>query len=91
MNKIPAGYINKTVYVKTTNGKTISIECDRQQKAAKILETAERGTSIPRSITYLANQGKMLNDKKTIKENNIEAKATIEMFLRFLGGIAKTG
>ena len=27
----------------------------------------------------------MLNDKKTTQENNIEAEATIEMFLRLLG------
>ena len=39
-------------------------------------------TSIPRSITYLVHQGKVLNDKKTAEENNIGAEATIEMSLR---------
>ena len=29
----------------------------------------------------------MLSEKKTMKENNIEAKATIEMSLRLLGGM----
>ena len=44
-------------------------------------------TSVPQGMTYLVlvHQGKVLNDKKTTKENNIEAEATIEMFLRLLG------
>ena len=29
----------------------------------------------------------MVNEKKTMKENNIEVKATIEMSLRLLGGM----
>ena len=31
-----------TVYVKTINGKTISIKCDQKQKAATILDEVER-------------------------------------------------
>ena len=41
-------------------------------------------------MTYLVNQGKMLNDKKT-KENNIEAEATIDISLRLLCGMEKDG
>ena len=41
---------------------------------------------IPRGITYLTHQGKMLNNKKTIEENSIGAETTIEMSLRLLGG-----
>ena len=37
MNKNRTDYSNMTVYVRTTNGKTISIKCDRQRKAARIL------------------------------------------------------
>ena len=33
----------------------------------------------------LAHRGKMLSEKKTMKEHNIEAEATIEMSLRLLG------
>ena len=60
-----------TVFVRTINGKTISIKCDRKQKAATVSEKVERKTSIPRGMTYLVHQGKMLNDKKTLEENNI--------------------
>ena len=88
MNKNRTQYTNMTVYVRTINGKTISIKCDRQQKAARLLEIAERKTSIPRGMMYLVNQGKVLNDRK-IKENNNEAGTTIEMSLRIMGGMKK--
>ena len=39
-----------TVCVRTNNGKTISIKCDKKQKAATISEKVERKTSIPRGI-----------------------------------------
>ena len=64
-----------TVYVKTISGKTISIKCDKKQKV-------DMKTSIPQGITHLVHQGKVLNDKKTMEENNIGAEATIEMSLR---------
>ena len=81
--------MNMTVYVRTINGKTISIKYDRQQKAATILETVERKTLITRDVMYLVNQGKMLNDKKTIEEHNIGTETTNEMFVRVLGGMEK--
>ena len=43
--------------------------------------------AIPRGITYLTDQGKMLKNRSTIEENNIEAESTIEMSLRLLGGM----
>ena len=43
------------VYVRTINGKTISIKWDRQQKTARILETVESKTSIPRDMMYLVS------------------------------------
>ena len=59
-----------TVNVKTISGKTISITCDKTHKADTVSEKVEMKTPIPRSLTYL-DQGKVLNDKKTIEENNI--------------------
>ena len=75
-----------TVYVKTISGKTISIKCDKQQKADTVSKKiVEMKTSIPQGVTYLVHQGKVLNDKKTTEENNLGAEATIEMSLRLLG------
>ena len=44
-------------------------------------------TAIPRGITYLTHQGKMLKNKKTIEEHNIEGETTVEMSMRLLGGM----
>ena len=37
----------------------------------------------------LVNQGKVLNEKKTIEENNIGIDTTVVMSLRLLGGMEK--
>ena len=55
-NKNPTEYFNMTVHVRTINGKTIILKCDRQQEAAKILETVARKTLISRGVMYLVNQ-----------------------------------
>ena len=76
-----------TVYMKIIYEKTISIKCDRNITAAVISDEVERRSSIPRDMIYLVHKGKMMSEKKTIKENIIEAEATIEMSLRLLGGM----
>ena len=77
----------RRVFVKTIYEKTISIKCDRNMTAAVISDEVERRSSIPRDMIRLVHEGKMLCEKKTMRENNIEAEATIEMFLRLLGGM----
>ena len=74
-----------TIYVRASSGKTISIKCYKKQKAASILEKVERRSLIPRGMTYLVHQGKVMSGKKTIEENNIRTETTIEMSLRLLG------
>ena len=78
-----------TIYVKTINGKTTSIKCEGKMTAAVISDEVERRSSIPRDMTYLVHRGKVMSEKETTKENNIEAEATIEMSLRRLGGMEK--
>ena len=76
---------NMIVYVKMIYEKRISIKCDRNTTAAVISDEVERRSSITRDTIRLVHKGRMLNEKKTMKENNTEAKATIEMSLRLLG------
>ena len=78
--------IYEIIYVKMINGKTISTRHHRNMTAAVILDEVERRSLIPRDMIRLVHKGKMISEKKTMKENNIEAKATIEMSLRLLGG-----
>ena len=61
----------------------------KKQEADTVSEKVEMKTSTLRGITYLVHQGKVLNDKKTIEENNIGAEAPIEMSLRLFGGMEK--
>ena len=55
--------------------------------AAVISDEVERRSLIPRDMTRLVHKGKMISEKKTMRESNIEATATIEMSLRLLGGM----
>ena len=73
--------------MKTINGKTISAKHHRNMTAAVILDEVERRSLIPRDMIRLVHKGKMIREKKSMKENNIEAKETIEMSLRLLGGM----
>ena len=75
------------IYVKTINGKTISIKYEGKQTAAVISDEVERRPLIPRGMTYLVHKGKVMFEKKTIEGNNIEAEATLEMSLRLLRGM----
>ena len=78
-----------TVCVRTINGKTISIKCDKKQTAT-ISDEVERRSLILRDMTYFAHQRKVMIEKKTKEENNIEAEAALEMSLRLLGGMEKS-
>ena len=80
---------NMTVYVKTISEKTSIVECHNKQRTATMAETVERRAAIPRDMMYLVNQGKVLNEKKTIEENNIGNDTTVVMSLRLLGGMEK--
>ena len=55
--------------------------------AAVILEEVERRTLVPRDMIRLVHKGKTISGKKSMKENYFEAKETIEMSLRLLGGM----
>ena len=79
--------IHEVIYVKTINGKTISTRHHKNMTAAAILEEVERRTLIPRDMIRLVHKGKMISEKKSMKANNIEAKETIKMSLRLLGGM----
>ena len=55
--------------------------------AAVISDEVERRSLIPRDMIRLVHKGNMISEKKTMRENNIEAKAPIEMSSRLLGGM----
>ena len=67
-----------TIYVKTINGKTISIKCEGKMTAAVISDEVERRSSIPRDMTYLVHKGKVMSEKKTIKETTLKQKQRLK-------------
>ena len=79
-----------TFYVKMINGKTIRQKCEGKQTAAITADEVERRSLIPRGMTYLVHHGKVMNEKKTIEENNIVTETTIDMSLGLLGGMEKS-
>ena len=79
-----------TVHVKTINGWTITIKCDKKKKAATVSDEVEIRSLIPRGMTYIVHHGKVMNENKTIEENNIGTETTIEISLRLLGGMEKS-
>ena len=79
-----------TKKVRMSSGKTISLKRAKKQKATSISDEVERRYAIPRGMTYFVHHGKVLNEKRTIEENNIGTETTIEMSLRLLGGTDKS-
>ena len=72
-----------TVFVRTINGKTTSIKCDKKQNSTG--ETGKKNIDPSR-----CNQPRRpLYDKKTKEEDSIGAEATIEMSMRILRGMEK--
>ena len=76
-----------TVYARTNSGKTNSIKCDKRQSITRTKDEIERKIQIPKDIQYLSNQGKKLNEKQKIQENNTMNEATLEMTLGLKGGM----
>ena len=52
------------IYVRTSSGKTISIKCDKKQKAAIMSDEVESRSLIPRDMTYFVHQGKVMKNRK---------------------------
>ena len=83
MNNEREKYFYMTVYVRTINGKTTSIRCNRSQNITRIKDEVDRNTKMPKALQHLSNQGKALSERKNIQENNI----INEMTLGLQGGM----
>ena len=46
----PMIYFYMTVYVRTINGKTISIKCEKRQRITRIKDETERKTKMPKAL-----------------------------------------
>ena len=67
-----------TIYVKTINGKTVSIKCGGKMTAAVTSDEVERRSSIPRDMTYLVHKGKVKSEMKTIRKTTLKQKQRLK-------------
>ena len=63
-----------------------TISMNAKENRQQLSDEVERRSLIPRDMTHLVHKGKVMIEKKTTKENNIEAEVKLEMSLR-LGGM----
>ena len=85
-NDLTDGRYQKTMYVKTRTGKTITVEIDLKHTVVTVKGQIEAKTSIPKDHQHLASRGKVLMNNKTLKDYNITGGETIEMTALPLGG-----
>ena len=86
-NDLTDGRYEKTIYVKTWRGRTVSLETDLDHAVEAVKRQLEAKTGIPKDQQHLASGGKVLTDKRTLKDYCISGGETIEMSALSLGGM----
>ena len=85
------GKYEKTVHVKTWNGKRIIAKVSSQRTVDSMKKQIEEKTKTPKDHQQLVSRGRVLMDKKNLKEYNMNGKETIEMTALLIGGTKNKG
>ena len=80
------GKYERILYVRTLNGKTISVKYDPQATVDQIRKQIEGKTRIPQEQQHPVSRGKVLKDKMKIEDYNLKEEETIELIAALLGG-----
>ena len=86
-NDLTDGRYEKTMYVETWTGRTVSLETDLDHAVETVKRQLEAKTGIPKDHQHLASRGKVLRDSRTLKDYYISGGETIEMTALILGGM----
>ena len=86
-NDLTDGRYEKTIYVKTWEGKTITVEISLEQTMEIAKRQIEAKTRIPKDHQHLVHKGKVLMDNTTLKEYGLSGGETVEMTALLLGGM----
>ena len=85
-NDITDDRYEKTIFVKTWTGRTVSVETDLNCAVETVKRQLEAKTGIPKDHQHLASKGKVLEDSRTLKDCYISGGETIEMTALLVGG-----
>ena len=86
-NDLIDGRYEKTIYVKTWGGRTVSLVTDLDHAVGTLKRQLEAKTGIPKNHQYLMSRGKVLKDSGTLKEYGLSGGETVEMTAKLLGGM----
>jgi len=74
------------IFVKTLNGKTITIEVDAEEEISKIKQKVKDKEGIPPHEQRLIYAGKQLEDDQKLSSYNIMRDSTLHLVIRLPGG-----
>ena len=86
-NDLIDGRYEKTIYVKSWTGRTVSLVTDLDHAVGTVKRQLEAKTGIPKDHQHLASRGKFLKDSRTLKEYCISDGETVELTALLLGGM----
>lgn len=79
--------LNFNVFVKTVQGKTITLPVSSGMKVSAIKAAVSERECVPLDVLWLSYAGKPLNtDTATIEDINLQRDSTIFMLMRLKGG-----
>ena len=81
------GKYEKTLYVKTWEGRTITAEISPEHTTKIMKRKIEAKTGIPTNIQQLVTRGKVLMDSISLKEYGLSGGKTIEITARLIGSM----
>ena len=81
------GRYEKTIYVKTWTGRTITVVISPERATRFMKKEIERKTGIPTDHQRLVAEGRVLMDNAPFKESGLSDGRTIELTAKLLGGM----
>ena len=85
-NDLIDGRYEKTIYVKSWTGRTVSLVTDHDHAVGTLKRQLEAKTGIPKNHQNLTSRGKVLKDSGTLKEYGLSGGESVEMTALLLGG-----